>query len=378
VETSEAGAGGRWKRIRGDLLLGLAFWSAVDLFFFSRLYVQIGVAEKPPFTARQIFGPHLLETVADVALWTLYTPLILHLALRFRLGRRLLPWAVHLGASLPLAVVSSLVGWVVVTATWPVPDPALARWLASTVHNNVQVYWMAVVAALALDYWRRARERELRASQLETQLARAHLQALEMQLQPHFLFNTLNSISELVHEDPHAADRTITRLGDLLRMSIDRQAGQEVPLARELEFVGAYLEIERTRFHDRLTVETRVDPGALDALVPSLILQPLVENAIRHGVAPRARPARIVLGAERDGDVLRLTVADDGRGLPPRVRERVGLGNTRTRLTQLYGDRHRFEVAAAPGGGTLATVEVPYRRAADAPAREAPRLVEAR
>ncbi len=360
---SERGRGARWTTIRGDLLTGLVFWGAVDLFFFSRLFIQLATSERATVTWRDVMGPHLLETLADIALWTLFTPLILHLVRTYPPGRRLAPWLIHVSACIPLALLSSYVGWVVRNEAWPTPGPSLARWVSLGVHDNVEVYWMGLAVALAVDYYRRARDRELRASQLETQLARAHLQALEMQIQPHFLFNTLNSISELVHEDPLAADRTITRLGDLLRMSIDREVGPEVPLSRELDFVGAYLEIERTRFHDRLTVEVAVDPEARNALVPNLVLQPLVENAIRHGVSPRARPARITVTAARDGDRLRMVVRDDGRGLPARPRERVGIGNTRTRLEQLYPGAHRFELAGAPEGGCVATVEIPFRLA---------------
>ena len=376
----ERAEGSRWATVRRDLLLGLAFWSVLDLFFFSRMYLELGVSGRAPFTWREILGPHLLETVADIVLWTLYTPLILHLARRHPPGRRLKAWAVHLAAAVPMATLSSVVGWTVIRTTWPLQEPpGLLEWVVGTVHNNVQVYFLGLLAALAAGYYRRARDRELVASQLETQLARARLHVLEMRLHPHFLFNTLNSISELVHIDPHAADRTLTRLGDLLRMSIDLEAGQEVPLARELELVSAYLEIERMRFQDRLGVEMRVDPEARRALVPSLVLQPLVENAIRHGLSPRARPGRVTVAAERDGGRLRLVVTDDGRGLPPAFRERVGLGTTRSRLEQLYGDAHRFELADAPGGGARATIEIPYRPAPEGAERPVPaRLAEAR
>jgi two-component system LytT family sensor kinase len=381
VSEHSRGRGERWAVIRQDLLTGLVFWGVIDLFFFSRMYIQLAAGARATFTWREILGPHLLETVADIVLWTVYTPLILHLVRRYPLGRTLRPWLVHLGASIPLAVVSSLVGWAVVTYTWPIENPDMGEWVARNVHNNVLVYFLGVAVALAIDFYRSARDRELEASKLETQLARAHLQALEMQIQPHFLFNTLNSISELVHEDPRAADRTITRLGDLLRMAIDREAGQEVPLRRELDFVGAYLDIERTRFHDRLSVEVSVDPEALDALVPNLVLQPLVENAVRHGVGPRARAGHITVTACRDGGLLRLVVRDDGRGLSPRMRERVGIGNTRTRLRQLYGDAHRFELVDAPEGGVIAMVEIPFRPSSEGEIVEraaAPRLAEAR
>src|SRR5256885_1287998 len=164
------------------------------------------------------------------------------------------------------------------------------------------------LASHAAVYYQRYREGELRASQ-------AQLQALKMQLHPHFLFNALHAISALVHRDPEAADKMIARLGDFLRLTLDASATQEVPLRRELEFLNCYLEIERVRFNDRLTTSLEVDPRVLDCRVPNLILQPLVENAIRHGVSQRAAPGHVRVRAERRGDALLLQVSDNGAGL---------------------------------------------------------------
>ena len=187
-----------------------------------------------------------------------------------------------------------------------------------------------------------------------------------MQLHPHFLFNALHTISELIHRDPHAADRMVARLGDLLRLALEREAAQEVPLRQELEFLQKYLEIERTRFHDRLTVEVNVEPQVLDARVPSMILQPLVENAIKHGVTPRPEAGRVEVSAERDGRVLRIAVRDDGVGLPEGwqsggLREGIGLRNTRRRLEQLYDGQQRFELRNRAGGGVEALLAIPFR-----------------
>ncbi len=189
-----------------------------------------------------------------------------------------------------------------------------------------------------------------------------------MQLHPHFLFNTLHSISALVHKDPDAADRMIARLGDFLRLTLDTAATQEVPLRQELNFLNCYLEIERIRFHDRLTTRLHVEPQTLSCRVPNLILQPIVENAIRHGIGPRSAPGRIEISAKRDHGSLRIEVRDNGPGLPAiskpngRAREGVGLANTRERLAQLYGGSHRLELKNAPDGGLVVTLEIPARR----------------
>ena len=359
-----------WRQVRRDLCLGLAAWSAVDLFFYTRMYVQLRVSDQPPFTWEEIRWAHLLEAGADALTWTLFTPLVLFLVRRFPLGRRAAPWAVHLAASVPLALANSYINWSVAAHTWPV-RPALDAWVGAGLHLNVQAYWLAAAAGHALEYYRQSRERERRAGRLREQLSRARLQALRMQLHPHFLFNTLHSVTELVHADPDTAERMITRLGDLLRRTVDGPTAREVPLAEEMAFVEAYLDIERMRFRDRLTVETRVAPEARAARVPALILQPLVENALLHGLAPRAGPGRLEVRAEVAGARLRLEVRDDGVGpardaATGRVRERVGLGNTRARLRALYGRRHRFALADAPGGGTLAVIEIPFRPVAPA------------
>jgi len=203
------------------------------------------------------------------------------------------------------------------------------------------------------------------------------LQALKMQLHPHFLFNALHSISSLVHSDPEAADKMIARLGDFLRLTLDAAAAQEVPLRQELEFLNCYLDIERTRFRDRLTTHIDADPQALDCVVPNLILQPIVENAIRHGVSQRAAHGHVEVRAARAGDALRLEVRDNGRGLPEgaeacRAKQGgVGLANTRARLQQLYGGAYRFELSNAPTGGAVVTLEIPVREAEPPPPADA-------
>jgi two-component system, LytTR family, sensor kinase len=219
----------------------------------------------------------------------------------------------------------------------------------------------------ALEYYRESRERTLKAAQLETRLAEARLKSLEAQLHPHFLFNTLHAISALIHSQPDAADRMISRLSDLLRITFAGSGAARVPLQEELEFLQKYLEIEQTRFQDRLTVRYDVDPETLDAEVPRLILQPLVENAIKHGVAPRIEPGVISITARRAGEVLQLEVRDNGAGLTAAGRARldsgIGLSNTRARLECLYGDAQTLEFSGG-GPGLAVALTFPFHRVA--------------
>jgi two-component system LytT family sensor kinase len=355
-----------WQAVRRDLLLGFIAWSSFAAFYFFRGYLNLATQVNPQVTWGDVWLRALAEDAAAVLSWTLLTPVVLALARRFpvRRGVRARHLAIHAAAALLLASVQIGFDFWVSTYTF-VYGPFWPRHYWINLHSGLMSYAGVAAAGHLIDIHHRYRERELQAAHLETQLARAHLHALEMQLQPHFLFNTLNSISELVHGDPDAAEVMVAQLGDLLRMTMTADGRHEVPLSRELDLVGAYLEIERTRFQDRLSVKKQVEPDVLDALVPTLLLQPLVENAVRHGLSPRVAPGTVTLTARRVGDRLRLTVRDDGRGLPPpdQRRERVGVGNTRRRLRQAYGDGHRFELADAPGGGTLVLIEIPWRTA---------------
>ena len=239
------------------------------------------------------------------------------------------------------------------------------QWIVFNSSENYGIYGLLLLLNQVFRYYRRFREGELRSSQLETQLTQAQLQALKMQLHPHFLFNTLHSISALIRRDPDAADKMIARLGDFLRLTLENSGAQEVSLQKELEFLKCYLEIERVRFRDRLTTRLDIEPRALDASVPNLILQPIVENAIRHGVAPRSAPGHVEISAKRGERALRIQVRDNGPGLSAITapddgfREGLGLTNTRARLARLYGAAHRFELEDAPGGGLLVTLEIP-------------------
>lgn len=235
--------------------------------------------------------------------------------------------------------------------------------LVKTWHFNLLIYWVIVAVTFAFDYYRKFRERELSAAELQKQLAQAKLQALQMQLNPHFLFNSLHSIAALMHQDIERADGMIARLSDLLRAALDSSDTQEVTLREELDLLKRYLAIEQIRFGDRLKVEIEASPDILDARVPNLILQPLVENAIRHGIEPHAKPGRIELRAERSNGALVLEVSDNGNGIRANepMSEGVGLFNTRTRLRTLYGDSHGFELSPCPQGGLLVRLRIPFR-----------------
>lgn len=230
---------------------------------------------------------------------------------------------------------------------------------------NVGIYWVIVMGQHGWHYYQEYRQREQEAAALTTELVQAKLEALRMQLQPHFLFNTLHTISALIHDNPEAADRMVARLSELLRLALDQAETQEVPLRQELAFLERYLDIERIRFQDRLELKLDLEPGLESMLVPSLVLQPLVENAIRHGIEAREEMGRIEIAARRRDGMLELTVSDNGSGLPepdpaPR-REGIGLTNTRSRLRHLYGDAHRLELNSPPGGGLEVRLVIPCR-----------------
>jgi two-component system LytT family sensor kinase len=224
--------------------------------------------------------------------------------------------------------------------------------------------FLSVLFAYHANLWRhRFRDRALLASQLETKLFQAQNQALRMQLQPHFLFNTLHSIATLMHTDVESADRMVTRLGDLLRLSLERSGEQEISLGQELAFLGAYLEIEHIRFKDRLRIAIEVPEPLKNALLPTFILQPLVENALKHGFSKRSQGGTVAIRARAEGNSLRLEVEDDGDGPPLRHEEGVGLRSVQDRLHLLYGGLARFSFDRLPGRGTLASMTLPLRLA---------------
>jgi signal transduction histidine kinase len=246
--------------------------------------------------------------------------------------------------------------------SWPL---FLQRQYLTNLDWALMTYSAIVGVSYAIGYYRESQLRALKAAHLETRLVEARLKTLEAELHPHFLFNTLHAISTLVHSNPDAADRMISRLSDLLRITFSRSGAARVPLQEEIEFLQKYLDIEQTRFQDRLAVAYDVDPDTLDAEVPRLILQPLVENAIKHGVSKRVGPGSIRIASGRDADVLWLEVRDNGAGLSGTARETVnggvGLSNTRARLECLYGEAQSLEFSEAAEGLTV-RMRLPFQR----------------
>lgn len=339
-------------RLQGWLTVWLG-WTALALFFAvsaSLTYLSTG---RP---ANWLLS--IERTLTEWWLWAALTPLVVLLARRYPLDRRW-PWrhaALHIGAGLVIAIAKIAAERVIfawLTGFW-------TYWLISTLALQFFVYSAIVAAAHGLEYYRRSRERE----QLEARLAETRLQLLNVQLQPHFLFNTLNTIAEIVHEDADKADSMITSLSDLLRRALELGTTQEISLDRELDLLSHYLSIQKTRFGDRLQVTSHVSDDAREASVPVLLLQPLVENAIQHGLAARADAGRIDIHASRDGSKLAISVTDDGVGLndePVAGRQRLGLANTRERLQALYGEHQRLDLVNAPDGGARISVELPWR-----------------
>jgi sensor histidine kinase YesM len=338
-------------------ILALLGWTSIALFFASQTYLSY------KYSGGQAHAAIILKlNLGDWYLWGLLAPGIIWLAQRFPLERK--RWAgstmMHLVAGVGVAVLKWWLDNLFRHYALGLPRGML---LAYVFHGNFLTYWILVAATQGYRYYQRYQQGELRSAQLSAQLAEAQLQALRMQLHPHFLFNTLNSIATLIHKDPDAADRMTARLSDLLRLSLENVGVQEVPLAQELEFLERYLDIERTRFSDRLVVRIDVAPDTLDASTPYLILQPLVENAIRHGIAPRSSPGCVVVRASREGNMLALEVKDDGPGIRPETTPRngVGISSTRARLEKLYGEAHRFELINAETGGLVVKLAFPFR-----------------
>jgi len=339
-------------RLIAALFIWLA-WTALAVFFgvsASLTYISQGRAP--------VWALAIEMSLAQWWPWALLTPLVVWLTRRLALapGRLHLTIPIHLACGVAIGLVKVLT------------ENAARRWLLGVrpyvLINNVAlqmlIYWALVGFTMVLDRYGQSRAR---AAEAEARLSQAQVELLRAQLQPHFLFNTLNAVSELVHEDPEKADRMIGLLSDFLRATLDAGHHQQVPLDEEIALADRYLAIQRIRFGDRLRVETAIDRACGAALVPYLCLQPLVENAVRHGLGRRASGGTVRISAVADDARVAIRVEDDGVGMPSAATDGIGLANTRARLSSLYGRAATFSIGPRPGGGTVATIAVPLTAA---------------
>lgn len=367
----------------------LAFWTLMAVLTAAGQVLDPRTANlKPVFPAAAV-GLAFVNSY----LWAALTPLVFRLSRRYPIEHDTWPMRVAILMGVGVVVAGSVD---LLTAYLRFNVFFSGPWSGRPFHpffgfsrlfwlDDLVVYLAVLAAGFARDYFLRLQARHdetlllqaegarllAEAARLEAQLAEARLAALRAQLDPHFLFNTLNAVSTLVGSDPRAVRRMIARLSALLRHSLEESATPEVPLAQELQVLTQYVEIMEIRFEGRLHVESRIDPDALDALVPNLILQPLVENAIKHGVSklPNASVGRVEVSGRRDGDIVIITVRDNGPVLDDvdalTRPDGVGLRNTRARLAQLYGPEHTLLLGRATGGGVVATLTLPYHTRAD-------------
>jgi two-component system LytT family sensor kinase len=354
---------------RAALLLGV--WTLVGIIFAVVSYAA-ALAE----TSRRFgFFDALRLNLVQFYLWGIFSPLIFWFSRRFPVEfppRGIRNFLLHVPA---LLVFAGLHQAIQVATLWSVTPRMRQQWPALIdcyrfyfwfgFYIDLIIALLIVIAVHALLYYQRFRAGELEQASLKTQLAHAQLKALKMQLHPHFLFNTLHSISSLILEDPPKANSMIARLGDFLRLTLEHSDEQLVTLKEETEFVRCYLDIEQVRFGDRLTVKFAIEPATLSAQVPHLILQPVVENAIQHAVAPRAAPGCIQIAARRQDHRLRMEVKDSGPGLSETgdsfQGHGVGLNNVRARLEQLYDKDFSFGMNNSSEGGLTVVLEVPFQ-----------------
>jgi two-component system LytT family sensor kinase len=338
------------------VLLALAF--AVPEYFLSRFLGQ-------PFTWRRA----LIGVAPHYAMWAVLALAVAALARRWPIQRPLMAMRLILHFLLSLTfwgidcVASLFLLPAIVRDPHLTPDFMRVLFLRGF-YDDFVLYWAIVGTVHLYQYHHRLVQETERRAQLQREFAVAQLSVLRSQLQPHFLFNTLNTIAELVHVDTYAAECMIDSLSDLLRSTLTLVNANEIPLAEELEMLDVYLRIQQVRFSDSVTIERNIDPEALAARVPPLLLQPLVENAFRHGLARRRQQGRLSIGAHRDGDRLQLTVRDNGAGLPPEVHEGLGLRTTRASLEQLHGKNQTMRIDSDPQGGVRVAIDLPYREEA--------------
>jgi signal transduction histidine kinase len=337
--------------------LGFLAWTVLALLSASQWAVGMA-AEGRPYEWSWLITNRLVDWYSCA----IFTPLFFWLARRYPVDRE--RWVRNLPIHLLAAAVATPIkfavqGWVLVHVVGQ-QFPPLAGVLARSFITENIAFWCVILAVHAIEFHQRVREREVLTARLQARLSEAQLDALTSRLHPHFLFNTLQGISTLVYRDPAAADAMLGHLSTLLRKALSKGQGHEVTLAEELALLDEYLAIVEVRFGDRVEIVREIDSSALTSMVPQLLLQPLVENAIEHGIARRAGAGRIGIRVLRDGDTLRISVSDDGPGIERPVPDGVGLSSTRLRLGELYGVKSSFSLAPGSAGGLVATVTLPF------------------
>lgn len=340
-----------------------AAWTLIVLTFTVQAYVFTVARGRP-----DNFWHEFLVASSDWYIWAALTPLVLFFCRRFRITSD--NWVPTVLIHLIAGVAISFLQLAIQVRLNYVLNPGykmtfwrvLYFFATFKGHINLLTYWVIVALNHGFYYYEQSRARELAWSRMEADLANAQLQVLNMQLHPHFLFNTLNSISTLISEDPQAARQMVLKLSDLLRASLNKIDQPAVPLQQELGLLDCYISIEQTRFKDRLTIEQEIDSTALACEVPTMVLQPLVENAVRHGIAKHKQADRISIVAQRTNGRLLLEVRNrigrvENNGSPPA--RGIGLSNTRARLEQLYNGQHSFEISNREGGGVVVKLSLP-------------------
>jgi two-component system, LytTR family, sensor kinase len=340
----------------------LGFVLAIEVYFNSRVNLRWGTVD---------FLEVAMPQFGRAAMWAALAPLILRLRTRLPLGRGRWAGGVAFHFAMSFVVMATfylgrLLAYVVFF------DERLEDFWALAAKSfygrniiDMAYYWAVLAFGYGLEIYQRYKSEELKAAQLEARLIETELKALREQLRPHFLFNTMNTIAVLVREGKNDdAVTLIARLSSLLRMTLDNTRVQEVTLRQEMDFLERYLDIQKVRFSDRLRVEVAIEPAAMEARIPNLLLQPIVENAILHGVAPKSGPGRVEIRGRVVDDQLLLEVRDDGVGLgatPTRAKEGVGLTNTRERLAKIYGAHGQLSLRSEPGCGVAVQIILPFR-----------------
>ncbi len=348
----------------------LAVWLVFAMLMVGRLFIDPERTARPPITgASDVFW-----RISIYMLWALVTPLVFWLSSHSGLGRARSATNIGLHVLAAIAIASLLDTYSDVVYKHLLQSPeereALATVLGGALSGITRlsflweliIYLAILSVGFARDYYRRFQERQMQAARLETQLTEARLEALRMQINPHFLFNTLHAISSMVERNPSGVRKMVARLSALLRHTLDHDGAQEIPLNREIDVLDDYLAIMQVRFENRLTIRRDIDPEVLDAMVPDMILQPIVENAIKHGVTQRATPGWVLIAAHRHDDTLRLVVEDNGPGLTlsENLNQGVGLSNVRSRLRQMYDNEAELTLSTGREGGIRAEISIPY------------------